>query len=68
MFTIHLHMESVFFLFFILINELLESWKIEIDERFVFASVPILFFGGVVTVLEDADTFVPPVQYVFISP
>ena len=57
-----------FFLFFILINELLESWKIEIDERFVFASVPILFFGGVVRVLEDADTFVPPVQYVFISP
>ena len=57
-----------FFLFFLLINELLEAWKIEIDERFVLASIPLLILGGVGRVLEDADAFEPPLQYVMISP
>ena len=57
-----------FFLFFLLINELLEAWKIEIDERFVLASIPLLILGGVSRTLEDADAFEPPLQYVMISP
>ena len=57
-----------FFLFFLLINELLETWKIEIDERFVLASIPLLILGGVSRTLEDADAFEPPLQYVMISP
>jgi len=57
-----------FFLFFTIINELLQAWKIKIDGKFVFNSVPLLILGGVVRVLEDADSFDPPIQYVMISP
>jgi len=57
-----------FFLFFTIINELLEYWKIVIDDKFVFNSIPLLILGGVVRVLEDADSFEPPVQYIMISP
>ncbi len=57
-----------FFLLFMFIHELLSDWKIELNDRFVFASVPLLILGGVVRVLEDADMFEPPLQYFFISP
>jgi len=57
-----------FFIFFTIINELLEYWKIVIDDKFVFNSIPLLILGGVVRVLEDADSFEPPIQYVMISP
>ena len=57
-----------FFLFFTIINELLQAWKIEINEKFVFNSIPLLILGGIVRVLEDADAFEPPIQYVMISP
>lgn len=57
-----------FFIFFTIINELLEYWKITIDDKFVFNSIPLLILGGVVRVLEDADSFEPPVQYIMISP
>ena len=57
-----------FFLFFTIINELLQAWKIEIDDKFVFNSIPLLILGGIVRVLEDADAFEPPIQYVMISP
>ena len=57
-----------FFLLFMFIHELLSDWKIELNDRFVFASVPLLVLGGVVRVLEDADMFEPPLQYFFISP
>jgi len=57
-----------FFLFFTIINELLEYWKITIDDKFVINSIPLLILGGVVRVLEDADSFEPPIQYVMISP
>ena len=57
-----------FFLFFTIINELLQAWKIEINEKFVFNSIPLLILGGIVRVLEDADAFDPPIQYVMISP
>ena len=57
-----------FFLFFTIINELLEYWKIVIDDKFVFNSIPLLILGGVVRVLEDADAFEPPIQYIMISP
>lgn len=58
----------VFFLMFMLVNELLEKWGIEIDERFVICAVPLVILGGVSRVLEDADLFEPPIQYLFISP
>ena len=58
----------IFFLLFLLVHELLENWKIELDEKFVIASVPLLILGGASRVLEDADAFEPPVQYLFISP
>jgi len=57
-----------FFLLFMAINELLTRWKIELNEKFVFSCIPLLVLGGVVRVLEDADTFRPPIQYFFISP
>jgi len=57
-----------FFLFFTIINELLEYWGIVIDDKFVFNSIPLLILGGVVRVLEDADAFEPPIQYIMISP
>ena len=57
-----------FFIFFTIINELLEYWKIVIDDKFVFNSIPLLILGGVVRVLEDADSFEPPIQYIMISP
>ena len=57
-----------FFLLFMLINELLTDWKIKLDDRFVFAAIPLLVLGGVARVLEDADMFEPPLQFVFISP
>ena len=58
----------IFFLLFLLVNEILESWSIEIDERFVIFAVPLVVLGGVSRVLEDADVFEPPIQYLFISP
>ena len=57
-----------FFIFFTMINELLEYGKIVIDDKFVFNSIPLLILGGVVRVLEDADSFEPPIQYIMISP
>ena len=57
-----------FFLFFTIINELLDYWKIVIDDKFVFNSIPLLILGGVVRTLEDADAFEPPIQYIMISP
>ncbi len=58
----------IFFLLFLVVQELLEDLKIEVDERFVIASVPLLILGGTSRVLEDADVFEPPLQYLFISP
>ena len=58
----------VFFLMFLLVNERLEKWEIEINERFVICAVPLVILGGVSRVLEDADLFEPPIQYLFISP
>ena len=58
----------IFFLLFLVVQELLEDLKIEVDERFVIASVPLLILGGTSRVLEDADVFEPPIQYLFISP
>jgi len=58
----------VFFLMFMLVHELLEKWQIEIDERFVISAIPLVILGGVSRVLEDADVFEPPIQYLFISP
>jgi len=57
-----------FFILFMAINELLTKWKIELGEKFVFSCIPLLLLGGVARVLEDADTFEPPIQYLFISP
>ena len=57
-----------FFVLFMAINELLTRWKIELNEKFVFSCIPLLILGGVARVLEDADTFEPPIQYFFISP
>ena len=58
----------VFFLLFLLIHKLLTDFKIKLDDRFVFASVPLLILGGTARVLEDADLFEPPLQFFFISP
>ena len=58
----------IFFFLFLVVQELLEDLKIEVDERFVIASVPLLILGGTSRVLEDADVFEPPIQYLFISP
>ena len=36
-----------FFLFFTIINELLTYWKITIDDKFIFNSIPLLILSGI---------------------
>ncbi len=50
------------------ILKLLEKLDIEIDQQFMLAVVPYVLVGGVLRVLEDAGTFAPPVNYLFVTP
>lgn len=47
---------------------LLRYFKITIDQHFVTGVACYVLFGSSLRVLEDADIFSPPLQYIFITP
>lgn len=50
------------------IIKLLARLKIDIDERLVYSVTPYILAGSAMRVMEDAGTFQPPLQYLFITP
>ncbi|GEM_PF-66902 len=48
--------------------KLLNKLKIEVNEKFVIATIPYILMGSVFRVIEDADILNPPVKYFFITP
>ena len=50
------------------VDPIMADSKGEAGERFVISAIPLVILGGVSRVLEDADVFEPPIQYLFISP
>lgn len=50
------------------INDIIEYYDIEIDERFVLALIPWIILGGSLRTLEDAGVFRESVAPLFISP
>ena len=58
----------LFYLAFIAIEAQLRRLEIRADSRFLLAATPLMLLGGAARTLEDAGLFVPPVQYLFISP
>lgn len=50
------------------VYRLLVKLKIEIDTRFIIAVTPYILAGSSLRVLEDSRFFLPPVQYLFVTP
>lgn len=48
--------------------KLLEKLDIEIDTAFIASVTPYVLAGSSLRVLEDANVFVPPLKYLFITP
>ncbi len=48
--------------------KLLVKFKVEIDTRFIMAVTPYILAGSSLRVLEDSGLFLPPLQYLFITP
>ncbi len=48
--------------------KVLKRLGVTIDQRFVIGVVCYVLFGSSLRVLEDADIFVPPLQYIFTTP
>jgi uncharacterized membrane protein len=48
--------------------KMLARLKVEIDTRFMISVLPYIFAGSSLRVLEDSDIFLPPLQYLFITP
>jgi uncharacterized membrane protein len=48
--------------------KLLVKIKLEIDTRFIIAVTPYILAGSSLRVLEDSKVFLPPVQYLFVTP
>jgi len=48
--------------------KLLVKLKREIDARFIIAVTPYILAGSSLRVLEDSRFFLPPVQYLFVTP
>jgi uncharacterized membrane protein len=48
--------------------KMLARLKVEIDTRFMISVLPYIFAGSSLRVLEDSDLFLPPLQYLFITP
>jgi uncharacterized membrane protein len=48
--------------------KLLEKIKVEADWEFIKVIIPYVVAGSILRVFEDADMFVPPIQYLFITP
>lgn len=50
------------------VMRLLDRLNIDIDDSFIFSTVPYILAGSVLRVAEDAGMFQPPLQYFFITP
>ena len=50
------------------VYRLLVKLKLEIDTRFIIAVTPYILAGSSLRVLEDSRVFLPPVQYLFVTP
>ena len=50
------------------IHTFLEGRNVDIDRRFALALIPYILLGSTLRVLEDADFFSEPVNYLMISP
>jgi len=48
--------------------KLLVKLKVEIDTRFIIAVTPYILAGSSLRVLEDSGLFLPPLQYLFVTP
>ncbi|GFO97122.1 hypothetical protein ig2599ANME_1322 [groundwater metagenome] len=48
--------------------KLLVKLKVEIDTRFMIAVTPYILAGSSLRVLEDSGLFLPPLQYLFVTP
>ncbi len=50
------------------VARILKRYNVEIDSRFMIAVTPYILAGSSLRVLEDSGLFLPPVQYLFITP
>ncbi len=50
------------------VYRLLVKLKLKIDTRFIIAVTPYILAGSSLRVLEDSRVFLPPVQYLFVTP
>ncbi len=50
------------------VSRILIRYNVEIDSRFMIAVTPCILAGSSLRVLEDSGLFLPPVQYLFITP
>lgn len=48
--------------------KILKKWKISIDTSFFIALLPLIFYGTIVRVLEDAKFFQEPFVFWFVTP
>lgn len=48
--------------------KLLVKLKVEIDTRFIISVTPYILAGSSLRVLEDSGLFLPPLQYLFVTP
>lgn len=55
-------------LILIIINEILISWKVEINTKFVLAVIPFIILGSVLRVCEDAKLIPYPLSILAVSP
>lgn len=53
---------------FFLLYLIAKRSRLQVDVRFIFASVPLILFGGVARAMEDAQLFHGWLRYLFISP
>ena len=47
--------------------KILNRLEIEVDEKFVIATIPYILMGSIFRVIEDAEILDPPVKYFFIT-
>ena len=50
------------------VAKMLERWKVDVDEKFVFAIIPFILAGSSLRVVEDANVLNKPFSYLLITP
>jgi uncharacterized membrane protein len=48
--------------------KLMKKWNVSVDYRFLLAIMPYIIAGSLTRVLEDAEFFIQPLVYLFITP